>query len=160
MTIEIEQAGFEFLDDIVRMSHDIWVAANLGRLASFDEKHMINFAAGCIYEPDKLALVAVEGEARIAVGTLLAIAAPIWWHPSREIAQEMLFWVDPTYRKRGVGARLIVEFEQWATLKGFRIVGLSRSGTYDVERLGAMCRHAGYGEESVIFTKEIPPCRQ
>lgn len=69
-----------------------------------------------------------------------------------DYAQELIWWVDPPYRSRGVGPALLQAVENWARSADLRMLKLeapnaSRAGKY-------LARH-GFVPVEVTFVKEL-----
>lgn len=70
----------------------------------------------CVTDDDRLALIHESGH-----GILLAVAAPSLLGPFIQ-AHEIAWWVDPDHRGRS--AAMVGGYEEWAKLKGAKLVGM------------------------------------
>lgn len=77
-----------------------------------------NLAGSFILDDDKLALIC-DGQ-----GMLLAMTMPFVWGKV-QTATEMAWWVEPEYRKNGVGTALINAFQEWAAEKECKAITLT-----------------------------------
>lgn len=75
-------------------------------------------AGSFIMDDDKLALICEDK------AMLLAMTLPFLWGTKRT-ATEMAWWVEPDFRKNGVGTALINEFQRWAEAKGCAAITLT-----------------------------------
>lgn len=71
-----------------------------------------NHAAAPLHEVERLACFAYDA------GRVIGGAVGHTWGECCELLQ---LWVDTRYRKQGIGARLVREFEQRATRRGCRV---------------------------------------
>lgn len=83
-------------------------------------------------------------------GMLLGKASPFSFG-YHKIAMEVGWWVDPEYRKSGVGKSLIDAFEYWANKMGCSLVVM---GSLD-DSLGSYYEKNGYKSAERLYMKEL-----
>jgi GNAT superfamily N-acetyltransferase len=83
-----------------------------------DSYRVGQLAGSFILDADKLALICEDK------GMLLALTMPFLWGTKRT-ATEMAWWVEPEYRKSGLGTELIDFFNTWAVGKGCSAITLT-----------------------------------
>lgn len=89
-------------------------------------------AGSFIMDDDKLALLCEDK------GMLLAMTMPFLWG-TKKTATEMAWWVEPPFRKLGIGNSLISAFQDWAKQKGcaaITLTGLDDSVSKMYDKLG------------------------
>lgn len=104
------------LEDAVtgaRLLLDFHKAAKMPFPASGAWAH--NLFCECVTDPNRLALVT-------AGGILLAAVGPSILGPFVQ-ADEIAWWVSP--ERRGVGASMLLRYEQWAISMGARLIGVA-----------------------------------
>jgi GNAT superfamily N-acetyltransferase len=85
----------------------------------------------------------------VAIGNhrWVAMAAGRWYDEDSGVAQLWGLWVDPGWRRAGIGAGLVAEVDRWAAARGARRLrlGIIVGGT-DVERFYTRLGFARTGE--------------
>ncbi len=153
MSFTVRRSTFADVESMVPLTEDLHKHLDLGRLAPYDPAYIEVFIAVSTHDEDKLALIAEQDGT--VIGMLIAHTMGHWWNPSKQYAQELMYWVRPQYRHLGAGAELLSRFEDWAKERGLDMAGMSRSGIYQAEKLDKIYRDLGYVEESVIYLKRV-----
>ena len=64
-----------------------------------------------ILDQGRIWVAEVDG---VVCGFLAGMVGPFWFLPTERYALEVAWWMDPAYRGRPEGVRLLFEFERWA----------------------------------------------
>ena len=87
------------------------------------------------------------------VGVLLGIIGPQFLVEAN-LAQELMWWVDPEYRKTLDSVRLVLLFEQWAENNGAQAIVMARFTEADDNRLDNFYRRRGFREIETHYLKK------
>jgi hypothetical protein len=98
---------------------------------------------GLIQRPEGFVYVA-ETEDRL-VGLIVGYAGLSPWNDCIQ-AEELLWWVEPSYRGK-VGMILLEAFEAWTSLQGAVVVGVSYTG----DNLTKLFERKGYARAEAKF---------
>jgi GNAT superfamily N-acetyltransferase len=124
--MDIRQATLADVEEILNYLISFAAASPYTNLVDF---YRVGQLAGkFILDDDKLALIC-PGK-----GMILATTLPFLWGTKRT-ATEMAWWVEPKYRKQGIGGMLIEAFEDWAKEKGCVAITLTSLDDTKVEKL-------------------------
>lgn len=114
--MDIREATIEDAEAIIKMG--LSFAAESPYLNLIDFYQIGKLVGSFILDDDKLALVCEDK------GMLLALTMPFIWGTKRT-ATEMVWWVEPAFRRDGVGVSLINAFHNWAIEKGCSAITLT-----------------------------------
>lgn len=136
-------------DAVIGLLRDMHAACSIALPFAFDPAYAAAYFAGHCGRRDRLCLVhAPDGLAR---GMLFAACLDHPFGPLR-LAQESLFWVDPTHRGRAAPA-LIAAYEAWARAMGCSRACLAHQG--GDARPSALYRRRGYVPTETNFWKAL-----
>ena len=130
MSIQIRPARASERLQIVDLGRSFHESTDLD--LPFCPSHAALTVAAYTAAPDKLALVAVNEDARV-VGALLAAVGPSPISPVL-ISQELAWWVAPDFRGRSP-LRMLDAYEEWADSLGCAALGLAALGDPRLARL-------------------------
>lgn len=99
---------------------------------------------------DMVGFVAVSGKE--VVGMMSADVAP-YLYGHELIAKDMLLYVQPEHRGSMAFLEMIKEYENWAFIKGAKLVFLSQTSGIDVEKVNKLYSRLGYDMVGGIHTK-------
>ena len=97
----------------------------------FCPDHVASIIAQYISDPSRLAVVVLNENSVVGVllaHTCLSAMAPIL------ISQEMVWWVNPTFRGRAP-LKMLNIYEDWATQKGCKVIGMVGLNDPQIHRL-------------------------
>lgn len=125
-----------------------FTAAHYAETLVFNAKSMAALLTGMIENPSGLLLVS-EQEGRV-VG---AIGVIVYDHPftGQACTSELFWWVDPAYRGRADGLRLLKHAEEW--VKTNRIPWMHMVAPND--RVKAFYERLGYSELETHYYKKM-----
>lgn len=72
-----------------------------------------------------------------------------------KIATEIMWWVEPEYRKSRAGIELLNAFESWATYSKCELVQMISLNTEIGKALGGLYRRRGYVETEQAYMKRL-----
>jgi GNAT superfamily N-acetyltransferase len=114
--MDIREATLEDAETLIKMLFNFASESPYTNLVDFYRVGQL--AGSFILDDDKLALICEDK------GMLLALTMPFLWGTKRT-ATEMAWWVEPEYRKSGLGTELIGFFHAWAEDKGCSAITLT-----------------------------------
>lgn len=150
----VRAATVEDIEDMLLMTLDLHRNLGLDSMAPYDETFIAGVLSLAVADNDKFALVARDS-AGAALGFLVAFIVPVWFSPTEKMAQEMMYWVEPGARRRGVATDLVNTFEEWAAGRGLRLCALSRTDAYEPDGVAAFYHRLGYADSTVIAIKGV-----
>lgn len=95
----------------------------------------------------------VDGAVR---GFMCASILPTWFSPRSRIALEHVWWMQPEFRGRPEGIRLLLEFERWAKEQGAHVACLSDIVLEAGSPAGSILQRLGYEVSERTFLKVLP----
>jgi len=125
-----DQAGFDSEFSETRFATTLMNALDAGILGAFG-----------MFDGDKL------------VGLLLGIIGPQFLVEAN-LAQELMWWVDPEYRKSLNSVRLVMLFEEWSKMNGASAIVMARFTEADDNRLDNFYRRRGFREIETHYLKK------
>ena len=132
-------------------------------------RHFIRYAPhGALMEPNEEELVA---QSRIIVDTpmfgvfvaevdnelvamFVAVIGPVWFAPSRLMASEMAWWVEPKARNTPIAFRLLKAFENWAKEHNAEYMFMGSIEVNQGPDVGQMLHRFGYKKSETKYFKE------
>lgn len=99
-------------------------------------------------------LLVAEDDGEIA-GFVGGIAFPLYANTSVFVGQELFWWVEPQYRKVGVGNALLDAVEARAKEKGLLYWSMMFMSAVEPEVAKQVYLKRGYKETEVAFAKEL-----
>lgn len=146
----IRPATVADLQQCVEMARKFHAFAGLEHVAPFCARS--TEATGRVLIEHGVFLVADDGDA--LVGMIGVMVSPVAHNHAFQQAVEMMWWVDPGERARGVGAALIAEAEAQAKARGASsIMMIHLQNSPDAAR--AMYEARGYRELETVFVKAL-----
>ena len=94
----------------------------------------------------------VEGHVR---GFMAASIIPSWFSPRSRIALEHVWWMQPEFRGRPEGIRLLLEFERWAKEQGAQVACMSDIVLEAGSPAGSILQRLGYEVSERTFLKVL-----
>lgn len=116
----------------------------------FRPDHAARLFVAYLGRADRLAIV--HDVAGVAQGILLAHAYDYDFGPVR-LAQERLWWINPTHRGGTAAVRMLDAYEDWARSEGCDFTGMAGMG--DDPDVGALYRRRGYRVAERNFLKGL-----
>jgi hypothetical protein len=94
----------------------------------------------------------IDGRIR---GFMAASIVPCWFNPSSRIALEHVWWMQPDFRNRPEGIRMLLEFERWAKEQGAQVACMSDIVLEAGSPAGSILQRLGYEVSERTFMKVI-----
>jgi len=94
----------------------------------------------------------VEGHVR---GFMAASIIPCWFSQRSRIALEHVWWMQPEFRGRPEGIRLLLEFERWAKEQGAQVACMSDIVLEAGSPAGSILQRLGYEVSERTFLKVL-----
>lgn len=132
--IEIRRARESDLPQIMASGAALHEACGLQSVAGIDEEYVLGLLRHVINTGVALLLVAVDGDE--LAGVALIDVSNFYFSPQARHATELLFWVQPKHRKRGIAERMLGFVDGWASAVGCKFLvfsemsGLEGMGTF------------------------------
>ena len=136
------------------MGAQFFLASGLDKWFRFKKRCFSKLAADFMISDQAVVLVA-DGPMGTVVGMAAAIAYPCWFDDDHLTAQELFWWVEPSYRGGPMGAQLQQGLEDWARSKNCRTMEMGALEASRVETLAYMYERKGYGAKERIFCKSL-----
>jgi GNAT superfamily N-acetyltransferase len=114
--MDLREANVSDAETIIKMLFEFAASSPYTNLV--DAYRIGQLVGSFIFDEDKLAVVCEDK------GMLLGMTMPFLWGTKRT-ATEMAWWVDPKWRKGGLGTELIGYFHTWAEKKGCAAITLT-----------------------------------
>lgn len=127
---------------VAEMVEKFYQMAMTDMLGPYDKLAAANLIAATSVSSDACTIVA-EVDGRI-IGTMGALSYNHPFKPSVRIAQELFWWVEPEYRRSGVGKAMLEAGEAWAKEIGCSGMLMITIHGIDHERNGAFYERSGY----------------
>lgn len=99
-------------------------------------------------------LLVVEAEGKI-VGTAGAYIGPVYWNHKDIQGLEVFWWVEPEYRKGGVGKELRAQLQAAAALKGVKFWNMIALRESMHEEVCAQYERAGMQHVETVYMKVL-----
>lgn len=125
-----------------------------GSKIGFDKNMVTLFVSGLCDNQRGIVIVAIDKLGN-RVGFIAGFCSVN--HISGElIAEECAIWVEPEYRREGVGDKLMDEFEEWAE-KEMKVAHIRVTAQATLRMAGVVrwFKARGYEEVEMIMTKEV-----
>ena len=151
MKIRIRLATVADIDRILPLMKELYEYAGFSTVAAFDEQSVGKFTARLISSPTAEILVADTGAELIGLASFVVDSPYYNWE--HRVASGISFWVEPEYRKMGVGQKLYEASELLATRHGCAAVTLGVM--VEDKYLAEYHERNGFKNRELLFYKEI-----
>lgn len=88
-----------------------------------------------------------------AAGMAISVVYPLYFNESHRTGQEMVWWVEP--ERRGRGMELHFEMERWARGQGARSFSMGAVAGLRDDTLAEAYRHQGYQRSETMFLRGL-----
>ena len=140
-------------DEIVRLSnlfHDEYLAGHLGEFDEESLRKMFKF-----FQQDPLKTVIVAELSGDLIGCVVGYISPCFFNLSKKWAQETMWYVEKNERKTGIGAKLLLAFEEWAKAMKADYIDMIHIENEDSKDLGLFYQKVGYTPAERHFVKGV-----
>lgn len=148
----IHPAAFADLARMEAMGAQFFKASGLDRWFRYKKRCFSKLATDFMVNDQAVILVG-DGPMGVVVGMAAAVAYPCWFDNEHLTAQELFWWVEPSYRGGSMGTQLRQGLEDWARGKGCLTMEMGALEASRVETLAHMYERKGYGPKERIFCK-------
>lgn len=150
--IKVRRAKESDLDAIVALGDNFWQQTSYHKAGvAYDAEHCRHLAE--TLRTKGIAQVAYDGDK--IVGMLLAVIGAVPFSPTVGSATEMVFYVEPDYRKDGLGAHLIKQAENVCRQLGVKYLNMIHLASVDPSKPEALYNKLGFSVSETVFTKEV-----
>lgn len=150
---KIRPARLEDLPRLGMMGASFFDAAGLDRWYRYKPRAVAKVLADFMAS-DQAVLLVAEGQTG-PVGVAGAMAYRCWFDDEHLTAQELFWWVEPSYRGGSIGADLYRGLEDWARELGCQTMEMSALDTLKPGALSVFYRRKGYGAKERIYCKRL-----
>lgn len=115
-------------------------------------KMQVDFFLTHIDLDKRLVAVARDGSKIIGVIAGAVVQAPL---VGTSMASELIWYVEPAYRKKNIAAELLTLYEKWADDSGAQYITLSHYNNKLGETVGVLYEKRGFKKMEVSYIKEL-----
>lgn len=152
---EIRAARLTDIPDLVKWGKEFWEGTYFKQVKDmpYDAESVRNLCEFLINSPEGHISVATDEEGTVR-GFALAMTYPFIFNTAVSMTGELAWYVDPTWRERGIGSALLERVEQVARdLRGCRFMTMiSMTHSMDV---GPFYEKHGYVQTESTYIKEL-----
>jgi GNAT superfamily N-acetyltransferase len=152
-TILVRQAVEADLPICVQLSADFHAASPMHRVCAFEPQGYEEFLRGALDNPNICILLAeLNGE---IVGITAGIIYPLYFSPSHNVSQELLWWLTPAARGSGVGNKMFKHLQLWSKERGAKTMFMIALEDERAEKMEKVYCRAGFEPMERTFMKGI-----
>lgn len=151
MNIKIQRATFELIDQVVGLLEKLHKSAGFSQIAEFDKASAEAFTVRLIESPKAELLVAVSEDTVIGLSSFVVDTPYYNW--DAKVASGISFWVEPEYRKSGIGKALYEVCERKA--KELGCSGITVGVMDQDEYLKGYHQRNGFEPQEVLLFKGL-----
>jgi GNAT superfamily N-acetyltransferase len=141
------------LDQYVVLAKDFHIASPMDSISEFDIDGYSKFFLNALNNPD-VGIWLAEIDSKI-VGITGAMVYPLYFSPTHLVAQELWWWLTPTARGSGAGAKMFNQIEQWAKEKNAKSLFMIALEDDRADKMEKVYIRAGFTPLERTFVKEV-----
>lgn len=149
----VRNAAEADLDQYLVLAKDFHDASPMNGIAEFDIEGYASFYKNALNNPD-VGIWLAEIDSKI-VGITGALVFPLYFSPTHLVAQELWWWLTPTARGSGAGAKMFKQIEQWAKEKNAKSLFMIALEDDRAEKMEKVYIRAGFTPLERTFVKEV-----
>lgn len=153
MQLAVRPATAADLDQYVVLAKDFHEASPMNGISAFDVEGYGQFFLSALNNPD-VGIWLAEIDSKI-VGITGAMVYPLYFSPTHLVAQELWWWLTPTARGSGAGAKMFNQIEQWAKEKNAKSLFMIALEDDRAEKMEKVYIRAGFTPLERTFVKEV-----
>ena len=153
MNLIVRNATEADLDQYLVLANDFHDASPMNGIAQFDVEGYASFYKNALNNPD-VGIWLAEIDSKI-VGITGAMVYPLYFSPTHLVAQELWWWLTPTARGSGAGAKMFNQIEQWAKEKNAKSLFMIALEDDRAEKMEKVYIRAGFTPLERTFVKEV-----
>lgn len=151
--INVREATIEDLVRYIELAQEFHDASPMHSFAAFEPDGYSVFFANALQNPDiGVWLAELDGE---IVGITGALIYPLYFSPSKHIAQELWWWLTPQARGTGAGGQMFKKIQEWASDRGADALFMIALEDERVGKMEKLYRRAGFKPLERTFIKEV-----
>ena len=152
MTIKIRRAKTADTAAIVELGNSFWMQTGYFKAGvAYDTDHCVELAEAL--RVHGISQVAYDGDR--LVGLFLGVIGAIPFSPTTQSATEMVFYVDPDYRKSGLGGKIVKQAENVCRQLGVTYLNMIHLDSVDPVKAEGLYNKMGYHKSETVFTKAV-----
>lgn len=151
--MRVRKATEADLPEYMKLAKAFHMASPMHGAIDFDPDGYSRFYLSSLNQ-DSIGIWLAEIDDKI-VGICGALAYPLYFNPSALVVQELWWWLTPSARGSGAGAKMFQQIEQWAKEQNavaLFMIALEDQRAQKMERLYA---RAGFRPMERTFIKEV-----
>ncbi len=113
---------------------------------------LASFFKNCLNHDEKVVYIAEDGGA--IIGMIIGVIVPYLFNFSSGYASDLLYYVAPAWRGSKAGVALLLNFQQWASMRTHKIK-LGESAGIAPEKYREFLGKMGYTQSGTVYSKEI-----
>jgi RimJ/RimL family protein N-acetyltransferase len=149
----VRNATKDDLAQYVELANDFHTASPMNGIAEFDREGYATFYINALNNPD-IGIWLAEIDSKI-VGITGAMVYPLYFSPTHLVAQELWWWLTPTARGSGAGAKMFNQIEQWAKEKNAKSLFMIALEDNRADKMEKVYIRAGFTPLERTFVKEV-----
>lgn len=149
----VRNATEDDLAQYVVLAKDFHAASPMNSIAEFDIEGYSTFYINALNNPD-IGVWLAEIDSKI-VGITGALVYPLYFSPTHLVAQELWWWLTPTARGSGAGAKMFNQIEQWSKEKNAKSLFMIALEDDRADKMEKVYIRAGFTPLERTFVKEV-----
>lgn len=141
------------LEQYLVLAKDFHDASPMKDIAAFDADGYGKFFLNALNNSD-VGIWLAEIDSKI-VGITGALVYPLYFSPTHLVAQELWWWLTPTARGSGAGAKMFNQIEQWAKEKNAKSLFMIALEDERADKMEKVYIRAGFTPLERTFVKEV-----
>lgn len=151
--MQIRKATHADVDRLVEYGKQFWVQTRYyAEGVEYDLETVTNVTHGLV---DNGIVLYADDEAGKPIALMLIFVAPFPMNANHFQACEWVFYVDPAYRRGGLGATLIKEAEAQLKELGVKFFTMVSLTNVTPEAANQLYKHLGFSHSETSFTKTL-----
>jgi len=149
----IRHATNQDIPELVEVMRNFYRESGYASRVEYDPISAADTFAALI-EDNNGCLIVAEQDGEL-VGSIGALAFPLYFNKSYRMAQELFWWLSPKLRGSSIGIRLLRKAEQWAKLnrvENFIMIALDK---VNPDKVGSLYKRSGYELSEYLYMKAI-----
>jgi len=153
VNINVRQATIDDLAKYLILAKEFHTASPMHNVVKFDLDGYADFYAGATQNPDMgLWLAELNDE---IVGITGAINYPLYFNPNSNVVQELWWWLTPSARGTGAGAKMFDCIKAWAKEKNAVAMFMIALEDDRASKMEKLYQRAGFRPLERTFIKEV-----
>jgi GNAT superfamily N-acetyltransferase len=149
----VREATANDLEQYVVLAKDFHDASPMANIAEFDAEGYSNFFLSSLNNSD-IGIWLAEIDSKI-VGITGAMVYPLYFSTAHLVAQELWWWLTPTARGSGAGAKMFKQIEQWSKEKNAKSLFMIALEDDRADKMEKVYIRAGFTPLERTFVKEV-----